>query len=249
MCCCPSFDSCLFVRVCSLSRLIFRTWTASRMLTNVSSEISDSGTSGPGRKKYEKILKRWCISRGHKGFAIEKMIRSMFDCSHKKCFTWTFRKKCPNSDTRNFPSFAPSQGLSHRQIFWRWLHKCSSRGVKFNMAPNGERFPTSCQNFDAASSVWKTILGLFTLVTRGWAASEDARLGGLRRLAVGRPQKTRGWAASEDARLGSLRIFDAGIKIQHDAQWSVLMRASIFWRARHQRENPYWIACLRLSTT
>ncbi len=42
-----------------------------------------------------------------------------------------------------------------------------------------------------------------------------------------------------DARLGGVRIFDARVKIQHDAQWSVLTRASIFWRARHQRENPY----------
>ena len=31
-----------------------------------------------------------------------------------------------------------------------------------------------------------------------------------------------------DARLGGVRIFDARIKIQHDAQWGVLMRASIF---------------------
>ena len=31
-----------------------------------------------------------------------------------------------------------------------------------------------------------------------------------------------------DARLGSVRIFDACVKIQHDAQWSVLTRASIF---------------------
>ena len=44
-----------------------------------------------------------------------------------------------------------------------------------------------------------------------------------------------------DARLGSVRIFDARVKIQHDAQWSVLMRASIFWCARHQRANPYWV--------
>ncbi len=31
-----------------------------------------------------------------------------------------------------------------------------------------------------------------------------------------------------DARLCGVRIFDARIKIQHDAQWSVLTRASIF---------------------
>ncbi len=31
-----------------------------------------------------------------------------------------------------------------------------------------------------------------------------------------------------DARLGGVRIFHARIKIQHDAQWSVLTRASIF---------------------
>ncbi len=31
-----------------------------------------------------------------------------------------------------------------------------------------------------------------------------------------------------DARLGGVRIFDARVKIQHDAQWSVLTRASIF---------------------
>ncbi len=31
-----------------------------------------------------------------------------------------------------------------------------------------------------------------------------------------------------DARLGGVRIFDARIKIQHDAQWSVLTRASSF---------------------
>ncbi len=42
-----------------------------------------------------------------------------------------------------------------------------------------------------------------------------------------------------DARLGGIRIFDTRVKIQHDAQWSVLTWASIFWRARHQRENPY----------
>ncbi len=29
-----------------------------------------------------------------------------------------------------------------------------------------------------------------------------------------------------DAWLGGVRIFDARVKIQHDAQWSVLMRAS-----------------------
>ncbi len=43
-----------------------------------------------------------------------------------------------------------------------------------------------------------------------------------------------------DARLGGVRIFDARVKIQHDAQWSVLTQASIFWCARHQRENPYF---------
>ncbi len=31
-----------------------------------------------------------------------------------------------------------------------------------------------------------------------------------------------------DARLGGFRIFDARVKIQHDAQWSVLTQASIF---------------------
>ncbi len=31
-----------------------------------------------------------------------------------------------------------------------------------------------------------------------------------------------------DARLGGVRIFDARVKIQHDAQWSALTRASIF---------------------
>ncbi len=31
-----------------------------------------------------------------------------------------------------------------------------------------------------------------------------------------------------DARLGGVRIFDAHVKIQHDAQWSILMWASIF---------------------
>ncbi len=31
-----------------------------------------------------------------------------------------------------------------------------------------------------------------------------------------------------DARLGGIRIFDARVKIQHDAQWRFLTRASIF---------------------
>ncbi len=31
-----------------------------------------------------------------------------------------------------------------------------------------------------------------------------------------------------DARLGGVRIFDTRVKIQHDAQWSVLTQASIF---------------------
>ncbi len=31
-----------------------------------------------------------------------------------------------------------------------------------------------------------------------------------------------------DARLGGVRIFDARVKIQHDAQWSILTRASMF---------------------
>ncbi len=31
-----------------------------------------------------------------------------------------------------------------------------------------------------------------------------------------------------DARLGGVRIVDARVKIQHDAQWSVLTRASFF---------------------
>ncbi len=31
-----------------------------------------------------------------------------------------------------------------------------------------------------------------------------------------------------DTRLGGVRIFDARVKIQHDAQWSILTRASIF---------------------
>ncbi len=31
-----------------------------------------------------------------------------------------------------------------------------------------------------------------------------------------------------DARLGGVRIFDPHVKIQHDAQWSILTRASIF---------------------
>ncbi len=31
-----------------------------------------------------------------------------------------------------------------------------------------------------------------------------------------------------DAQLGGVKIFDACLKIQHDAQWSVLTQASIF---------------------
>ncbi len=31
-----------------------------------------------------------------------------------------------------------------------------------------------------------------------------------------------------DAPLGGVRIFDARVKIQHDSQWSILTRASIF---------------------
>ncbi len=39
-----------------------------------------------------------------------------------------------------------------------------------------------------------------------------------------------------DAQLGGVRTFDTRVKIQHDAQWSVLTRASIFY--------PYWRAGL-----
>ncbi len=41
------------------------------------------------------------------------------------------------------------------------------------------------------------------------------------------PRDYRGFHVG-DARLGGVRIFDVRVKIQHDAQWSIFMRASIF---------------------
>ncbi len=83
-------------------------------------------------------------------------------------------------------------------------------------------------------SLWSSWMILFFT----WGIREKKDTFPIELLLVSGHTMNRGFHVG-DARLGGVRIFDAHVKIQHDAQWSVLTWASIFWRTRHQRENPY----------